>query len=815
MTKKTIETRKKLAVQQLRRQIDPTAFDFDTTEEVKPLEGTIGQKRALEALESGMDIKAPGFNIYAAGRVGTGRNSTIISRVTDRAKKLPTPKDWCYVYNFDEPDKPQAVSLEPGKGCELAEDMEDLLGECKEEIPKAFEGEEYERQRNEVMQEFQKRRGKLIDALRDKAKELDHAIHVSPAGIVAVPVIDEKEISQEEFSKLEKEVQEDLREKNNRVQELIGDTISRARKIEKEVKEKAEELDRKVGLFAVGHLVDQLKEKYSDVHKLPDYFEKLKDDIIDNIALFRGEDDAQHDPMGIQQQARRHAFNKYRVNVLVDNSSTEGAPVIEERNPTYYNLFGQIEYDSQFGGMSTDFTMIKAGAMLRANGGYITLQVLDLLLNPFAWEGLKRTLCTQQAQIENMWEQYRPIPVATLVPEPIPVNVKVILVGSPILHELLYFLDKDFRRLFKIKADFDVEMKANKTHFKKYAAFISSQCEQNQIPQFDNEGIAKLIEFGLRLAGRQDKLSTEFMQVADVIVEAAQHAESNNKSKVTGGDVSKALETREKRLRMVQDKLQDMIVDDEIIIDTKGAVPGQINGLAVLQLGGHSFGKPSRITCVTSVGKEGVVNIERESKMSGSIHDKGVMILSGYISRQFGQDKPISLSASLCFEQTYSQIDGDSASCAELYALLSSLADVPLRQDIAVTGSVNQFGQVQPIGGVNEKIEGFFEICKRKRFNGKQGVMIPSRNVNDLMLKEEVVEAVEKGKFNVYAVDDVTEGIEILTGMPAGKRGKSGSYPAKSVFGRVDKRLSDIANILKEFGKADKDNQADKSQSKK
>ncbi len=799
-SRETRQTARELAPEQLRRRIDPAVFDFETTADLEPLEGTIGQARALDAIGAGMDIDSPGFNIYAAGRVGTGRNSTVMARVNARATERPVPPDRCYVYNFDEPDRPRALGLEAGKGCGLAGDMEELLAECKEEIPKAFEGEDYERRRNEVVQEFQKRRGQIIDQLREKARELDHAIQVSPSGIAAAPLVDGEEISQEEFAKLEKEKQEELRRKNDRVQELIAETISHARKAEKEVKEKGEELDRRVGLFAAGHMVEQLKEKYSGNTEVVEYLDQVKEDIIDNIDLFRSEDDPPQDPMGMQQQARRLAFNKYRVNVLVDNSSVEGAPVIEERNPTYYNLFGQIEYHSQFGGMSTDFTMIKAGSVLHANGGYITLQVLDLLMNPFAWEGLKRTLRTRQARIENMWDQYRPVPVATLEPEPIPVDVKVILVGSPILHELLYFLDKDFRRLFKVKADFDVEMEVSDGHVQKYAAFITSQCRQHRMPAFNRDASARLIEYGMRLSGRRDRLSTEFMQVADLLTEAAQQAEADGNEVVSGENVTGAIRAREKRLRMVQDKLQDMIEEDELLIDTDGAVTGQVNGLAVLQTGGHRFGKPGRITCISSAGREGVVNIERESKMSGSLHDKGVMILNGYLSGRFGRNRPLSLTASLCFEQSYSYVEGDSASCAELYALLSSLAGTPLRQDLAVTGSVNQMGQVQPIGGVNEKIEGFYEVCRRKGLTGTQGVVIPARNQNDLMLQQDVVDAVSEGTFHVYAMKNIEDGIELLAGIPAGERDADGKYPDDSLFGRVDRRLAEIADIMKEYG---------------
>ncbi len=795
----------RLAPEKLRRSIDLSALEFDTTAEIEPLKGVIGQQRALEAIETGIDMESPGFNIYAAGEVGTGRNSTVMALVNERAAQRRVPSDRCYVYNFDDPDRPRALTLDAGKGCELAADMEELLGECKEEIPKAFEGEQYERQRNEVMQEFQKRRGKIIEELRGKARELDHAIQVSPSGIAAVPLVNDQEISQEDFAELDKEKQEDLRQKNDRVQELIAETISRARKVEKEIKKKSEDLDRRVGLFAVGHLVEQLKEKYSSSPQLLEYLDRLKEDIIENIDLFRSEDDGPHDPMGMQRMAREQAFHKYHVNVVVDNSSLEGAPVIEERNPTYYNLFGQIEYHTHFGGMSTDFTMIKAGSLLRANGGYITLQALDVLLNPFAWEALKRTLRTRRTQIENMWEQYKPIPVATLEPEPIPVDVKVIMFGSPLLYELLYHLDNDFRRLFKIKADFDVEMDAGDEHFMKYAAFISSQCTRNGMPPFDRAASARLIEYGMRLSGRRDRLSTEFMHVAEVMAEAVQQSRSRGDGTVTADDVSSALQAREKRLRMVQDKLQDMIQADELLIDTCGAVTGQVNGLAVLEMGGYRFGKPSRITCITSIGQEGVVNIERESKMSGKIHDKGVMILNGYLSGRFGRSRPLSHTASLCFEQSYSHIEGDSASCAELYALLSSLADAPLRQDIAVTGSVNQMGQVQPIGGVNEKIEGFYEVCRRKGLTGSQGVLVPARNMNDLMLKQEVVDAVQEGKFSVYAIDRIEEGIELLMCALPGEPDKEGRYPEESIFGRVDRNLKRMADVMKEYAASDEE----------
>lgn len=802
MKRTDLHDEREVAIENLRKRIEPGSFEFETTSDIEPLEGTVGQQRALDAINRGLEMEACGFNIYACGPVGTGRNTTVKTLIKRKAAERPTPNDWCYVYNFDKPDSPLAIELETGRGKELSRDMEALIEECQEEIPKAFEEEEYEKQKSDVLQQLQEKRQELISDLREKARDLDHAIQVSPAGIAAAPLVEGEPVSQEDFEDLPEEKQEELREKNEKVQELIAETVSQARQIEKEMKEKVGELNKQVALFAVGHLVESLVDKYSDNQKVVDYLQNVKDDIIDNLDLFRDENEGQPDMMGMRSAMKEQAFNKYRVNVVVDHSETEGAPVVDERNPTYYNLFGQLEYRSQFGGMTTDFTMIKAGSFVRASGGYLVLQVLDVLRNPFAWEGLKRAIRTEEVKIENMWEQYRPIPAATLEPEAMPVDTKVILVGNPFIYQLLYALDEDFRRLFKIKADFDIEMDKTDEHLSRYAAFIGKQCEDGELPHFDRTAVAKLGEHGARLAGHQNRLSTQFQRVADLIMEAGQLAKSDGNGAATEEHVTQAIEARRYRNRMIQDKIQRAIDEGVLLIDTEEAVPGQVNGLAALDIGDYRFGKPSRITCVTSIGQAGVVNIERETDMSGSIHDKGVMIMSGYLAGRFGQDKPLALSASLTFEQSYGEVDGDSASCAELYALLSSLSDLPIRQDIAVTGSVNQRGQVQPIGAVNEKIEGFFEVCKQSGLTGEQGVMIPSRNVQGLMLDEEILEAAENGDFHIYGVDSVKEGIEILTGVQAGSRDDEGQFPEDSVFGRVDARLREMGDVLKEYGKA-------------
>jgi predicted ATP-dependent protease len=794
-----LHDQKRVAPEKLARAIDPQLFDFDTTEDIEPLVGTIGQDRATEAIDTGLDMAAGGFNIFASGLVGTGRTSTILAKVRARAEQGKVPSDWCYVHNFETPDEPNAIELPAGYGRELASDMEDLIRACREQIPKVFEGEEYERRKAEALHDINERRNALFQRLQEKAQGLDHAIRPTPQGLAAVPMVDGETVSPDEFEQLDEETQKDLREKSQEVQKLVAEFLPQARTLEKEARETAHELDQEVALFAIGHLIQNLAEKYADFPEVTDYLKRCQDDIVDNVEVFKGGEQASAEVMGMKLPVKQ-PYTKYRVNVVVDHSRTEGAPVVDERNPTYYNLFGQLEYRSQFGGMTTDFTMIKAGAMQQASGGYLVLHALDVLRNPFAWEGLQRALRTRQVKIENMWEQYRPIPAATLRPEPIPVQAKVILVGSPLIYHLLYTLDEDFRRLFKIKADFDVEMDFTEGHVQKYARFVQARCQEAELPAFDRSAVARIAEHGVRHAGHQERLSTCFLRIADLVAEAGQQAKRDDTETVTAEHVDSAIQAHRRRSRMLQDKLQRLIEEDTLLIDTEDAVPGQANGLSVYDLGDYQFGRPTRITCVTSVGRAGVVNIERESKMSGRIHNKGVLILTGYLARRFGQDKPLSLSASLCFEQSYGQIEGDSASCTELYTLLSSLADLPLRQDIAVTGSVNQRGQVQPIGGVNEKIEGFFEVCKAKGLTGTQGVLIPARNLHNLGLDAEVVQAVRDGQFHIYAVHTVEEGIELLTGVPAGERGGDGSYPEDSVYGRADRRLREIAGVLKEFG---------------
>jgi lon-related putative ATP-dependent protease len=790
----------RLSKKDLREYCDPNIFHFETTEEVPPLVGTIGQERGVKAIEFALSIKTPGFNLYVAGLPGTGKNSTIRSYVQKFAETERVPSDWCYVYNFADPVRPIAISLPPGMGRVFAKDMDELIESCKVEIPRAFESEEYERRRSKILSKFQEEREVAFTEIQKDAKEKGFAVQLTTAGIVTIPLVRGKPISPEEFAELPEKAKSELQSKSEVLQSEIRDALKRIRNLEKEARNKVDELDKEIALFAIGHLLEDLKEKYKEYPKVVKHLDAVEQDIIEHLEDFKPtEQKSEISVPGLEFLQKPPIFNRYKVNVLVNNSQLKGAPMVVEPNPTYYNLFGKLEYKAEFGAMVTDFSMIKPGAIHRANGGYLILQALDLLLNPFSWEALKRTIRSREARIENIGEQYRAVPAATLRPEPIPVNLKVILIGNPFIYHLLYYLDEDFKRLFKVKADFDTQMERNKEHIDRYAAFISARCRGLGLRHFDKTAVAKVVEYGSWLAGDKKKLSTRFMEIADLISEASFWAAQNGNKHVTAKDVQNAIEAKTFRSNMIEEKIQELIKESVILIDTEGAIEGQINGLSVIDLGDYAFAKPSKITARVGLGKAGVINIEREAKMSGRIHNKGVMILAGYLNGKYAHDKPLTLSASLTFEQLYEEVEGDSASSAELYALLSCLAGVPLRQDLAVTGSVNQHGEIQPIGGVNWKIEGFFDICKARGLTGTQGVIIPRQNIKNLMLKEEVVKAVEEKKFHIYAISTIDEGIELLTGKEAGKRRPDGTYPEGTINYLVDKRLKELAEALKEY----------------
>ncbi|MBI4320390.1 MAG: AAA family ATPase [Chloroflexi bacterium] len=789
-----------LVPENLSHACNPNELEFETTDELVPLLGTAGQRRAVSSIVFGLDMDAYGYNMYVSGAVGTGRNTTVKSYVETVAKSEPVPPDWCYVYNFLDPYRPATISLPAGTGTQLAKDMDEVLEASKREIPRAFESENYERRRDEVLSELHKQREALSVNLQQDAQKKGFAIEVTPIGIVTIPNVDGKPLSREQFEALPEPLKEELRKKSEELQEEIRQDLAKSRKLEKDAAERIRELDKEIALFAVGHLLEDLRDKYKQFPRVEEYLRHVQDDIIHHLEDFRaGEKEEAAAIPGLDHGARDATFDRYKVNVLVNNAATQGAPVVVEHNPTYYNLFGRIDYRARLGAIFTDFNMIKAGDIHRANGGYLVLQARDLLLSFLSWDTLKRTLRAREARIENIGEQFSVFPSATLKPEPIPIDVKVVVVGHPMIYYLLYHLDEDFSKLFKVKVDFDSEMDRTTDNIYNYGAFVAARCKEAGLRPFHKSGVARVVDYGSRLLEHQSKLSTKFAEIADIVTEASYWAEKDDSAQVMAQHVDQAVEKKEYRSNLVEEKIRQLIREGTIYIDATGAVPGQINGLSVIDLGDYYFGRPNRITAMTSAGAAGLINIEREARLSGRIHNKGMMILGGYLAAKFAQDKPLSLSATITFEQSYEEVEGDSASSTELYCLLSSLSDLPLKQNIAVTGSVNQKGEIQPIGGVNKKIEGFFAVCKEKGLTGDQGVIIPAANAKNLMLRQEVVQAVRDGLFHIYAVKTVEEGIELLTGVPAGALKKDGRYPEGTVYYLVDKRLREYAQRLKEF----------------
>lgn len=798
---------KSLSYKMLRKECDPKSFKFNDTSELEALEDIIGQERAVKALQFGLKIKTRGYNIFMCGPTGTGKTSYAQSYAKKIAQKARTPDDWCYVYNFNNPNQPSALNLPAGLGKIFQEDMENFIKILQMEISKAFDSEDYEKEKTSIAKEYQARKSVLLEKLSTDAEKQGFKVRTTNSGIYFLPVVEGKTISEEEYSELDEKLKQEITEKSNIVQIETMDIIRKIKAVEKEAEERVAEWENKIALFAVGMHINDLKEKYQDYKKVIEFLENVQEDILKNLDDFR-EDDYTDE----QQQllipwlkgSEGSPTDKYRVNLLVDNSNLKGAPVIVDYNPTYFNLLGKLEYENEFGTMTTDFTMIKAGLFHHANGGYLILQAKDVLSNVQAWEALKRVLRTRQIMIENMKEQMGLVTVSTLKPEPIPLDIKVILVGSEYLYQALYEYDEDFKKLFKVKVDFDAEMDRNKENINKLAKFINSFCNREGTIHFDRTGVAKVVEYSSRLVEDQTKLSTRFNDIVEILCESCAWAEIEGSTLVSAQHVKKAISEKIYRSNKYDKKILESLENGTIILDTEGEVVGQINGLTILDTGDYSFGKPSRITANTFMGESGIVNIEREVEMSGTSHSKGVLILSGYIGQKFAQEIPLTLTASLCFEQLYGGVDGDSASSAELYAVLSSLAEVPIKQYIAVTGSVNQKGEIQPIGGATQKIEGFFELCKIRGLDGKHGVIIPYQNIKNLVLNDEVVEAVKEKKFNIYAVKTIDEGIEILTGMKAGQKRKDGTYPPGTINYLVYEKLKKYAQTAAGFYKEDK-----------
>jgi lon-related putative ATP-dependent protease len=784
----------------------PDELPFKTTDDIPTLTETIGQKRALSALQFGLDIDSHGFNIYILGESGTGKLTTIKTILEDKSKNETIPNDWCYVYNFKNIDLPRAISLKPGTGLAFQKEMDELITVLRQEIPKIFESKEYEKQRTKILEDFQHKQKEQFTDLEKEAKDKDFTLRKTVSGLILVPVKTTGEtLSEEEYEGLEPRVKKKIETIGKELQEKLDDVIRIVREEEKKIKDLMKDLERQATLSSIGHRIEELKKAYNDNSEVPNYLEQVMEDILEHLDDFKPQEEQAAPSLQFMRPAKSEpSFVRYSVNVFVNNHELKGAPVVIESNPTYYNLFGRVEHKLQYGVAMTDFTMIKTGSLQQANGGYLVIDALELLKNIFSYDALKRTIKDKEIKIEDVWEQYRLLSTATLKPQAIPFNVKIVLVGNPRLYYLLYNLDEEYRELFKVKADYENRMDRNPDHMLKYASFIKAKCDERGLRPFDRDAVAKVIEYGSRLAEHQRKLSAKFSDIADLLREADHWAKYNKHSLVTAGDVDKAFEEKTYRSNKVEKKILEATEEGTILIDTEGAVVGQINGLSVLDLGDYRFGMPSRITARTYAGRAGIINIERETKMSGKIHEKAILILIGYLGGKYAIKQSLSLTAYLTFEQLYGGIEGDSATCAEVYALLSSISGVPLKQSYAITGSMNQHGDVQPIGGVNEKIEGFYEVCKLSGLNGGHGVIIPKRNLMNLMLKADVIDAVVNGKFTIYSIDKIEDGIEVLTGMHPGEMQTDGTYPEGTFNFLVAKKLKELSEALK--GEKDPEN---------
>jgi lon-related putative ATP-dependent protease len=791
-----------LPPESLRKICEAKFIRCETTEDLVPTSEIIGQERAVRALKFGLGIKDHGFNIYVAGYPGTGRKTAVKNFVEEVARDKPVPPDWCYVNNFSNQYEPKAIRLPPGKGKEFRDDVKNLIENIRTALPKAFESDDYASKRDATIRGLEKQRKDLIDKLNAKAQQEGFVIQSTPIGLLLIPVVKGKPLSQEELLSLPQETKAKIQERREKLDAELRNTMRQFLDMERKIHEELKKLNREVALYAIGHLVEAIIEKYSDNSEITGYLKDVQNDILDNLSQFIKRDEGQQPlpfPVPWMREAR---FRKYDVNVVVDNSDCKGAPVVMETNPNYQNLIGRTEKEAQFGALITDFTMIRAGSLHKANNGFLIIPVEDLLRNPFSYEALKRAIRDKNIVIEEPQERYGFISTKSLKPEPIPLDIRVILIGNPYLYQQLFILDTDFSELFKVKAEFDTTMERSEENVKKYAAFVCTLCEKENLKHLEQSALAKLIEYSQRIAEDQQKLSTRFAEVGDIIREANFYAVQDKSDVTTEKHVKQAIEEKIYRSKLIQEKIQEMISRGVLLIDTDAEKIGQVNGLSVMGLGDFAFGTPSRVTASVGLGREGVIDIEREAKMGGPIHTKGVLILSGYLNQKYAQDKPLSLSARLVFEQSYGGVEGDSASSTELYSILSALSGLSIKQNIAVTGSVNQKGEVQAIGGVNEKIEGFFEVCKAKGFTGQQGVMIPESNVQNLMLKEEIVDAVKGGKFHIYSAKNIDEGIEVLTGTKSGIKRQDGTFEEGTVNYKVNKQLKDMAEKLKEFPSA-------------
>ena len=778
------------------------------TDEMTPLEDFIGQDRAIRAIQFGLGVNKPGFNIFVTGLTGTGKTSIIkafLKKIAEERGPMEadsrSPEDWCYVYNFADADRPQIVNMRRGLGRILKNDMEQLILYLQREGRRVFESDEFARNRQALLEELQKKQQGMMEPLMTEANESGFTLRMTPSGMALLPIKEGKPMQEADYLALSVEEKKQLEDKRAEIEKRVEETLREGKKAEREVNERLEELEKQAGEYLVRIPLAELREKCRDHAKLLRYFDGLRDHILKNLHRFKAAEAAPATAQLLPVQMAEPAtdpFLPYRINVLVDNGDTKGPPIIVETNPSYHNLFGVVEKKPVIGGYVTDFTLFKAGSMSKANGGYIVLYDRDVLANAGVWEALLRVIKNRELRIEEPAAFFGWAPPQGLRPEPIPNDTKVIIIGDPHLYRVLAAGDPDFREAFKVKADFDSQVDRSQQNIIAFACFISDYCNREGLRHFDNTGVARVIEQCSRMVENQEKLSTRFSDIVDLLIESDYWARQDKAELISAKHVEQAVVEKTFRLNLIEKRLQELITDGTILVDVEGTELGQINGLAVYQVGDFSFGKPSRITAKTFMGRGGVVNIEREAKLSGKSHDKGVLILSGYLGSKYAQEKPLSLSASICFEQSYDGVDGDSASSTELYAILSSLSGVPLKQNIAVTGSVNQNGEIQAIGGINRKIEGFYDVCRTKGLTGDQGVLMPTSNLRNLMLRADVIKAVEEKNFHVYAV----QSIEVLTDVAAGTRNVNGKFPEGSINALVEQTLMHYAERQQQINAA-------------
>ncbi len=798
-----MKNKNELNYKQLKMTCDPDIFKFDTTEHLEHITTGIGQDRGIKALEFGVNVDIKGYNLYIEGPNGVGKTMYTKNYLKKIARKKKVPQDWCYIYNFNNPNEPIAVSLPAGQGKEFKEDMEEFTKEIKKDIKNTFSNEDFEKEKAIIKQEFEDKRAKLMEKLEKDAMEYDFQVKSAQNGIYMMPVLDGKALKEEEFDVLDEELKAKYEEKSETVQQMIMDIIGKIKQIERMSDKKINEWQSNVALLTVNVHINLLKTKYKRNKKINKFLNDVKQDVLKNVPVFLEEDttnqQANQQPQMPQMQQPDPCLN-YRVNLFVDNSELEGAPVIMDSNYSYQNIFGKLEYENYYGTLKTDFTMLKAGLLHKANGGYILFQARDLLTNGISYTTLKKALRIKEIAIENTTDQATSMAMVSLKPEPIPLDLKVMLIGDSDIYQTLLAMDSDFKNLFKIKVEWEEKADLNEENANKLARIIHDYCEQADLLHLDKYAMAKVVEYTSRMCGDQTKISTLFNDLFEVIGEASTWAKIAKSKLITADFIEKALFEQKERVKKYDEVYTELIRDNTLLISTTGSKVGELNGLTVMTVGNSTFGKPSKITVNTYTGKRGIINIEREVEMSGSSHSKGVFILSGYLGEQFAQDIPLSLTASICFEQLYNGVDGDSASSTELYGLLSSLSEIPINQAIAVTGSVNQKGQIQPIGGVNEKIEGFYQICKMRGLDGSHGVMIPVQNVKNLQLSDEIIDSVKNGLFKIYAISTIDEGIEVLTGVPAGKKDKQGKFPKGTVNYLVYEKLkkyAEVSNVVK------------------